>query len=284
MVSTYTTNIGLEKPSAGSYTSSWANVANTQYDLIDNAIAGICSVDVTGASDVTLTDSDGSADQSRMSTIVIKGTPSVQLSLLIPNNQTKQYAVRSKVLNTNNVIVNNVAKTGAGCTVANGEAFAMYTDGVRCRKLGVVPKNTIMFWSGTSTTIPAGWRHNGFLTGFLNMGPGPATAIGAVNPTVTVVSAGSHSHTGATGSTALTVDQIPGHEHTYQAPGPSQSVASGSGETTYEVGASTVATSLTGGSLGHTHTISTDGTHTHTVIVSGGEPAGWTLIPIQKYT
>lgn len=277
MVSTYTPNIGLEMPAAGDYPSSWAPVANTQYNLIDTAIAGITSVDATGASDVTLTGTEGATNQARAFILVIKGTPSAQISVLVPNTDTHHYDVRSKVTNTTSVIINNVAKTGAGCTVGNGEAFSMYTDGVRCRKLGVVPKGTISFWPGTTGNIPAGWEAwTAGYTRFVKMG---STAVSVVAADATV-SLGTPT-TGSTGSTVLTEAQMPQHQHSINFTTVATGSPSGSGgfQATFSGTANTTAS---GSSQGHTHTLS--GSHVHPISVTGGAPEAYQLIPIRKYT
>lgn len=283
MVSSYTPNIKLEKPAAGDFSSSWAPVANTQYQLIDASIAGLVSVDVTGAIDVTLTNLDGASDQARAAILVIKGTPSAQLSLLVPNNQTKNYSVKSKVTNSQVVVVNNVAKTGAGCTIAPSEAFMMYTDGVNCQKLGVVPKNTAALWTGTSVAPPPGWRVAGALNGlFLRFGEN--SGYPAVNPTVSLVSAGGHDHTGFTAYTSLTTAQMPAHTHTYNNYNATQQVQSGTGDVVVDTGPSTGTTGSTGSGDGHRHAISSDGLHTHTATATPGSPAAYNLLLIIKYT
>ena len=101
MVSTFTTNLKLEKPGFGDYSSNWATPANNDYDLIDQGISAITSVDITGSSNITLSSTNGVIDQARSATLVIKGTPTGQLSVLVPNNLTRNYAVRSKVTNSN---------------------------------------------------------------------------------------------------------------------------------------------------------------------------------------
>jgi microcystin-dependent protein len=110
---------------------------------------------------------------------------------------------------------------------------------------------------------------------------------GSTGGSTTTSSAGSHSHTGATGSTTLTEAQIPSHTHTgttssvgdhqhgYFAPtgtlgGGIAGSAGGyniTGNATTGAGAHshTFTTNATGGGTGHNHTISSDGAHTHTV-------------------
>lgn len=283
MVSSFTPNAKFEKPAQGDYPGGWANVTNNTFDLIDANINAITSVDITGSSDYTLTSLNGVADEARAATIVIKGTPTTQLSVLLPNSIEHNYAVRSKVTNSNWVVVNNVAKTGAGVTCAPGEQFYFNTDGVRCRKLGVVPKGTVMFWSGTTGNIPAGWEalsaaYGKVISAQTSVGDYPGTS-----SSVSIGSAGSHNHTGNTGNTTLTLAQIPSHAHgvtSYTGLGAAQ----GSLNTFVTPTAPTTATTSVGGDGPHNHTINSDGTHTHPIGITVGNPDSYGLIPIRKAT
>jgi microcystin-dependent protein len=110
---------------------------------------------------------------------------------------------------------------------------------------------------------------------------------GSTGGATTTSSAGSHSHTGNTGSTTLTTAQIPAHNHTgttdfsgshshygtaanffgggnsFEEGGPGPNW----GETSITGGdhAHSLNINSTGGGAGHNHTISSDGAHTHTV-------------------
>jgi hypothetical protein len=286
VVSTYTPNAKFEKPGFGDYSANWSTPANNTYDLIDANINAITSVDITGAANVTLTSLNGAADQARSATLVVKGTPTGQLSVLVPNSITRNYAVRSKVTNSNYVVVNNAAQVGSGVTCASGEQFYFNTDGVRCRKLGVVPKGTIMFWAGTTGNIPAGWAafsaaDGKVLSAQTSVGNYPGTS-----SSVSIGTAGSHSHTGLTGDTTLTLSQIPSHAHAIAG----QAIASGlqPGGTTLNridpTGIGTYATTSVGGDGSHNHSISTDGSHTHPIGITVGNPDSYGLILIRKVT
>jgi len=285
LVSTFTPDARFEKPAQGDYPGGWASITNNTFDLIDAAINAITSVDITGSSDVTLTSLNGVTDQARSATLVIKGTPTTQLSVLTPNNITKNYAVRSKVTNSNWVIVNNVAKTGAGVTCAPGEQFYCNTDGVRFRKLGVVPKGTVMFWTGTTGNIPAGWEalsaaYGKVITAQTSVGNYPGTS-----SSVSIGTAGSHNHTGNTGATTLTLSQIPSHAHqTYTTLIEISDIGDGTQILADNSPIAGDVTTSVGGNGSHVHTISTDGSHTHPIGIDVGNPASYGLIPIRKVT
>ena len=134
-----------------------------------------------------------------------------------------------------------------------------------------------------------------------SVGAGGTYALGNSGGSTTTSSAGAHDHTGLAGSTTLTTSQIPGHTHTgtsdsttlsgsfgpfRQSLGPAPTATASGVFSTYAGGTSgdanngssqvvginmsaphthSFTTASTGGGTGHDHTISTDGTHTHTV-------------------
>lgn len=143
----------------------------------------------------------------------------------------------------------------------------------------------IMLWAGTLLTIPSGWALCDGTNGTPNLrdkfvvGAGTSYAVGANGGsttstaagghTHTEAAAGGHNHTGTSGSTTLTVDQIPSHTHTYNTATYQASVGTGfNGAYDYKSTSSTAptaSTTSTGGGQGHTHTISTDGSHSHSI-------------------
>jgi microcystin-dependent protein len=149
----------------------------------------------------------------------------------------------------------------------------------------------ITLWYGSINNVPAGWSicdgTNGtpdlrgrFVIGVsndyaYNSTGGSATASG------TTSSNGAHTHTGSTGGHALTVAEMPSHNHAiYGANNTFDSNADGwlrnqnMGIPGEDVGPFTyLQTNLagtniiqnTGGNSPHTHSISSDGAHTHTL-------------------
>jgi hypothetical protein len=67
MASTYTTRLRLEKQATGENANTWGDKTNVNFDLIDEAIYGYASKSVAGSSNVTLTNSNATADESRQS-------------------------------------------------------------------------------------------------------------------------------------------------------------------------------------------------------------------------
>jgi len=126
-----------------------------------------------------------------------------------------------------------------------------------------------------STTFNLPNRQNRF-----GVGAGGTYALGSTGGGTTTSSAGAHSHGGATGSTTLTIAQMPAHNHSITDPGHAHSTIGTAsdgnfgpgGAAGYPAGTTNTAGSNTGitinnqgGGGSHNHTISSDGTHDHTV-------------------
>ena len=100
MASTYTSNLRLTKQGDGDNPNTWGQVLNDGViSLVDDAVAGYTTVSVGSAASVTLTNNQGSGDQSRSAILELKGSVGGAHSaiyVLIPNNS-KSYVVRNSV-------------------------------------------------------------------------------------------------------------------------------------------------------------------------------------------
>lgn len=154
-----------------------------------------------------------------------------------------------------------------------------------------LPVGSIIMWFGSPNNIPNGWAlcdgSNGTpdMRGLMPIGVGNGIALGQKvgSATASTSSSGSHSHGGSSGSTSLTTAQLPPHSHrllgdssqattaTHGLNSPqTRSVAGRTAAVTtaYYEDAGATATQLvenTGSGQGHSHSISSDGAHTHTV-------------------
>ncbi len=129
MASTYTTNLRLTKQADGENPNSWGQILNDGViSLVDDAIAGYTTVSIGSAATVTLTETQGSGDQSRSAILEFKGTVGGAhdtINVLIPNNS-KSYVVKNSVSynDSTDAIVLKVAGN-TGVTIAD-DSTAMY--------------------------------------------------------------------------------------------------------------------------------------------------------------
>lgn len=71
MTSTYTSNLGIEKPATGDQSGTWGDTTNTNFDIVDRAIAGVGSITLSGTSH-TLTTTDGSLTDGMFRVLVLQ--------------------------------------------------------------------------------------------------------------------------------------------------------------------------------------------------------------------
>jgi len=133
MASTYTTNIRLTKQADGENPNSWGAILNEGViSLIDDAIAGYTTVSLGSAATVTLTENQGSGDQSRSAIIEFKGTVGGAhdaIHVLIPNNS-KTYIIKNSVSYndaTDAVILKVAGNTGV--TIGGASTALFVTNG-----------------------------------------------------------------------------------------------------------------------------------------------------------
>lgn len=171
-----------------------------------------------------------------------------------------------------------------------------------------VPSGLIAMWSGSVT--PSGWYlcdgtnntpdlRGRFVIGVntgrpLGSSGGSSTTSSAGAHLHTMTGSGSHNHTGVAGTTALTVAQMPSHNHSWSGLSTSEDNNYTAGATRYlkegstaNAGTFSETTTSTGGGEGHSHTISTEGEHAHSLVEAGAhthsiEPPYYALAYIMK--
>jgi hypothetical protein len=125
MTSTYTSNLGIEKPATGDQSGTWGDTTNTNFDIVDRAIAGVGSITLSGTSH-TLTTTDGSLTDGMFRVLVLAGSPTGTNTVTIsPNDQDKFYLVK----NGSGQSAVFSQGTGANVTVPNGGADIIFADG-----------------------------------------------------------------------------------------------------------------------------------------------------------
>ena len=145
-MATYTTRLRLEKQATGANSNTWGSRLNSNvFSLVDNAVAGYTTIALTGST-VTLSVSDGSADQARSSMLELTGTLTSNVGVVIPS-VSKQYMVRNATSGSFTVTIK--ANGGTGHAVSQGTTGIVYCDGASVRGAtgGVAVRNI-----GTSVT------------------------------------------------------------------------------------------------------------------------------------
>ena len=126
MAINYTSLLGLAQPVTGTEANTWGTVVNDEITaLIEEAIAGGETINVTSG-DVTLTDTDGVANQARNAILLVTGTPGTARSILAPN-LSKVYVVRNGSDST--VTIKGVTGPTTGVAVLSGQTALVIWNG-----------------------------------------------------------------------------------------------------------------------------------------------------------
>jgi len=284
MSSSFTTRIRLEKQGDGENANTWGTRLNQNViDMVDEAVAGYESIDVSAQSSITLTAANGTTDQSRNFGLRFTGALAANCTVVAPSAEKIYYISNETSGGKGIVIKSGSAKT----TVTPGGTTLVATDGTNISKI------SSEFESGTrmafaQAAAPTGWTvetcatYNNAALRIITAatsGTGGGTAGSnefntAFSTSIDVVVSGiAASVTGDTGSTTLTISQIPSHTHTV-----STNLVVGQTDTSRTTNPPTVdggafaatqptfATGETGGNQGHTHSLNN---HHHVVSAAG---------------
>ena len=127
MASSYTANLGIEKPGSGEQAGTWGTTTNTNFDIIDRAINGVLSLSLTGTT-TTLTTTDGSLSDAGHKVLVLAGSPSGTNTITIdPNDQDKVYLVKNGSGQT--ATFQQGDGSGGTASISNGETAWIFADG-----------------------------------------------------------------------------------------------------------------------------------------------------------
>jgi len=125
-MSTYTDNMGIEKPETGDQSGTWGETTNVNFDIIDRAVSGVGSISLTGLTAKTLTTSDGALSEGGYRVLIFTGSPGGTSTITIdPPDQEKFYVVFN---NTDESIVLTQG-TGGNVTILTGNTKVVYADG-----------------------------------------------------------------------------------------------------------------------------------------------------------
>ena len=127
MASSYTANLGIEKPGSGEQAGTWGTTTNTNFDIIDQAINGVLSLSLSGTT-TTLTTTDGALSDGGHKVLLLAGSPSGTNTITIsPNDQDKVYLGKNSSGQT--ATFQQGDGSGGTASVLNGETAWVFADG-----------------------------------------------------------------------------------------------------------------------------------------------------------
>jgi microcystin-dependent protein len=149
MASTFTNRLGLEKQTDGENPNSWGAILNTNViDLIDDSIAGYEIVSVSGTG-ITLTDNNGSSDQSRNASLEFSGTLTANVTITIPSEE-KIYFVREN--SSGSFAVTMKTAGGSAITLSQNSNIFVACDGTELYTTGVSTISSVTSFTANTLT------------------------------------------------------------------------------------------------------------------------------------
>lgn len=198
MATSYSSLLSFSEPTPGdpAVANAWGTILNTNFSLIDSAIAGHLSLSVAGSANVVLTATNGAADQARNATFTFTGVLTGNIYVLWPP------APRGSVFS----VFNNT--TGAftlSCGVTNGSGLPLSAS-------VVVPQGAIVLLRSDGTDVFSNFNLTGagvlLAANNLSDVASAATALGNLNgvPKTRTITAGA----GLSGGGDLSADRTLG--------------------------------------------------------------------------
>lgn len=157
MVSTYTSNTGLEKPATGDQSGTWGDTVNVNMDIVDRVTSGVGAITLSGTTH-TLTTTDGTLSEGMYRVLVLGGSPSGTNTITVsPNDQDKLFFVE----NNSGESVIFTQGSGANVTVADANNAIIYCDGAGAGAAVIDFSETLALTAPTANLPMAGFKHTG---------------------------------------------------------------------------------------------------------------------------
>jgi len=130
MASTWTSSIAIEKIADGEKTDTWGQITNRNFDIVDRAISGVGTIDLSGSAAAhTLSTTDGttgdSLDDGQYRVLVLSGATEACTITVSPNDASKFYLVD----NDSGFDVTFTQGSGSNVSFSNGSTGVIYCDG-----------------------------------------------------------------------------------------------------------------------------------------------------------
>lgn len=124
MVSSYTTNKQIEKPTNGDYNNTWSTPVNSDWDIIDKAFGGTTAINAVGASGtVTLT-----ATQYQAPIVVITGSLTANVNYQLPAGVGGFWYIFNNTSGAFSILFSS-ASGGSTATLPQGYTVGVISDG-----------------------------------------------------------------------------------------------------------------------------------------------------------
>jgi hypothetical protein len=215
MSSSYTTSLQIQLIGNGEQSGVWGTTTNTNWNLIEQSVAGVVNITMTNAN-YTLSIVNGASDESRNMVLFVGGTNSAIRQVIAPL-VSKVYMVYNNTSGGYAITIGGA--TGAIATIPNGVATLVFCDGTN-------------FYGGVTGTSGA-WAVNGICTATSFTGAGTG-----LTGTATSLSIGGNAATATLATSATSATQA---NSASSLQGASYSIIESGGKLVIKYGTTTIA-------------------------------------------
>jgi len=151
MANSTSANLKLTVQATGENSGTWGQITNTNLLILEQAIGGFTTFNVTNASRA-LTFSNGALSNGKNDVIRLTGTLAGNLNVTIPNSIEKTYVVQNDCDHAGNTLTFKTT-SGTGVLLCEGNCYILYSDGTN-----IVKANEYRKWRAVSAaeTVQAG--------------------------------------------------------------------------------------------------------------------------------
>ena len=151
MTTAYTPILKLALPVTGELNGTWGDTVNQNItSMVEQAIAGLATVNTWVAASSTLTTADGTTSQSRCAILECSGAPGAAATVICPA-LSKIYIIKNSV--SGGYAVTLKTSAGTGISVPNGGTALLYCDGTNVVSGGGLNGDVVGPASATDTAI-----------------------------------------------------------------------------------------------------------------------------------
>ena len=152
MTTAYTPILQLALPVTGELNGTWGDVVNNNItSMVEQAIAGLATINTWTAASHTLTTADGTTDEARCAILQCSGAPGAAATVICPAFS-KVYIIKNSV--TGGYAVTLKTSAGTGVSVPNGGTMLLYCDGTNVVSGGGLGGDVVGPASATDTAVP----------------------------------------------------------------------------------------------------------------------------------
>jgi hypothetical protein len=147
----FTENKNLIEPASGSFTNSWASPVNSNWSILDEALGGVTTINVTGVTGPLIA---LSIAQYQPPNIVFTGTQSANLEYVIPSGVGGLWSIFNSTSGAFTIIIGN-GGGGPSVTVAQGARAFVVSDGTNVEFADTQPAASALAAAETFATTAA---------------------------------------------------------------------------------------------------------------------------------